>query len=73
MVEQTDLVVKPDITEEELAQAMESKGPVFAGDMLDASAVDALQYIQNRHNDIVRLEASIKVKYCCWRWRWRGW
>ena len=40
----TKLSVKPDVTPEELEAAIESKGPVFAGDMLDVQAALALQY-----------------------------
>lgn len=58
-------MVKPEVTNEEIEEALESGkgGEIFAGAILDtrhAKAKEALAYVENKHRDIVRLEASIR-------------
>jgi len=63
-VERQYKIVKPNATQEEIEQALESGNTqVFADQILDtkhAAAKDALVYIENRHREILRLEQSIK-------------
>jgi len=64
-IERQVKIAKPDITQEEIDEAIESgdSSRVFANQILDthlhAQAKSALAYIEARHKDIVRLEASI--------------
>lgn len=55
-------IVKPDMPEEEIEEAIQTgESSAFQGEMADRKAAeDALAYIQNRHQDLVRLQASIK-------------
>jgi len=63
-VERQYKIVKPDATQAEIDEALESGNTqVFAAQILDtkhAAAKDALAFIENRHRDIMRLEQSIK-------------
>jgi len=63
-VERQYKIVKPDATHAEIEEALESGNTqVFAKEILNqrhAQAKDALNYIENRHRDILRLEQSIK-------------
>jgi syntaxin 1B/2/3 len=64
-VERRYMMVKPDATAEEIELAMESGTgtEVFAEEILgtrSAKARDALAYVENKHRDIQRLEASIR-------------
>jgi len=64
-VERQYKIAKPDATPDEIEEAMESgdSSKIFANQILDthlhAQAKNALAYIEARHRDIVRLEASI--------------
>jgi len=55
-------IVKPDMPDEEIEAAIQTgESSAFQGEMADRQAAeDALAYIQNRHNDLIRLQASIK-------------
>jgi len=63
-VERQYRIVKPEATQEEIDDALDSGNTqVFAKEILNqrhAQAKDALNYIENRHKDILRLEQSIK-------------
>jgi len=64
-VERQIKIVKPDATEEEIEQVVESgtAGQIFAEQILDkrhSQAKDALAYVENRHRDILKLEQSIQ-------------
>jgi len=63
-VERQYRIVKPDATNEEIEEALESGNTqVFAQELLNKrheDAKNALNYIENRHRDILRLEQSIK-------------
>jgi len=65
-VERQYKIAKPDATSDEIEQAMESgdSSKIFANQILDThlhtQAKNALAYIQDRHRDILLLEASIK-------------
>eukprot|EP01132_Coremiostelium_polycephalum_P002037 gene2037-2507_t len=64
-IERQYRIVKPDATPEEIQSAMESGDPkkLFAETILythlHTQAKNALAYIQDRHNDIIKLEQSI--------------
>jgi len=64
-VERQYKIAKPDATPDEIEDAMQSgdSSKIFANQILDthlhAQAKNALAYIEARHKDIVRLEASI--------------
>mmetsp|Transcript_16695 Transcript_16695/g.23203 ORF Transcript_16695/g.23203 Transcript_16695/m.23203 type:complete len:420 (+) Transcript_16695:38-1297(+) len=62
-VERQYRVVNPNATDEEIEMAMEKGQGVFADQIMEksrqAAALEALQYIENRHKDIVKLEQSI--------------
>ena len=55
--------MNPNATDEEIEMAMEKGQSVFADQIMEKSrheaALEALQYIENRHKDIVKLEQSI--------------
>jgi len=65
-VERQYKIAKPDATPEEIDEALESgdSSKIFANQILDthmhAQAKNALAYIEARHQDIKRLEASIQ-------------
>jgi len=63
-VERQYRIVKPDATQEEIDEALESGNTqVFERELLNKrheEARNALNYIENRHRDIIRLEQSIK-------------
>jgi t-SNARE complex subunit (syntaxin) len=64
-VERQYKIAKPDATQEEIDEALESGNTqIFQKQILDmqhhAQAKEALIYIENRHRDIIRLEQSIK-------------
>jgi len=63
-VERQYRIVKPDATQEEIDEALESGNTqVFERELLNKrheEAKNALNYIENRHRDILRLEQSIK-------------
>jgi len=63
-VERQYRIVKPEATQDEIDEALDSGNTqVFAKEILNqrhAQAKDALNYIENRHKDILRLEQSIK-------------
>jgi len=64
-VERQYKIVKSDITQEEIDEAIETGNTqVFAQEILvdkrQEKAKDALQYIENRHRDILRLQQSIE-------------
>jgi syntaxin 1B/2/3 len=64
-VERQYKIVKPEATQEEIDDAMESGNTeVFAEKILDkqrhSAAKDALAYIENKHREILRLEQSIQ-------------
>jgi syntaxin 1B/2/3 len=64
-VERQYRIAKPNATQEEIDEALESGNTqVFAKQILDmerhAQAKEALLYIENRHRDIMRLEQSIQ-------------
>lgn len=63
-VERQYRIVKPEATQEEIQEALESGNTqIFAKEILNqrhSQAKDALNYIENRHKDILRLEQSIK-------------
>jgi len=63
-VERQYKIVKPDATQQEIEEALEGGNTqIFAKEILNqrhAQAKDALNYIENRHRDILRLEQSIK-------------
>jgi len=63
-VERQYRIVKPDATQEEIEEALESGNTqVFESELLGKrhdEAKNALNYIENRHRDIIRLEQSIK-------------
>jgi len=63
-VERQYRIVKPDATQEEIDDALESGNTqVFERELLNKrheDARNALNYIENRHRDIIRLEQSIK-------------
>eukprot|EP01114_Cavostelium_apophysatum_P006844 TRINITY_DN1834_c0_g1_i1.p1 TRINITY_DN1834_c0_g1~~TRINITY_DN1834_c0_g1_i1.p1 ORF type:complete len:305 (-),score=69.93 TRINITY_DN1834_c0_g1_i1:50-964(-) len=63
-VERQYRIVKPEATQTEIDEALESNNTeVFKREILNqrhAQAKDALNYIENRHRDILRLEQSIK-------------
>jgi len=60
-------IVNPEATEEQIDKVVEEKGSdpshIFTEQMLDGArhqaAKDALMYVQNKHNDILRIEESI--------------
>jgi len=52
-------IVKPEATEEEIEEAIQSPRPIFVGDREREKAKDALAFIQDRHNDIIKLEISM--------------
>jgi len=64
-VERQYKIAKPDATQDEIDDAMQSgdSSKIFANQILDthlhAQAKNALAYIEARHKDIIRLEASI--------------
>jgi len=64
-VERQYKIAKPDATQDEIDEALESGNTqIFQKQILDmqhhAQAKEALIYIENRHRDIMRLEQSIK-------------
>jgi len=63
-VERQYRIVKPEATQDEIEEALDSGNTqVFAKEILNqrhSQAKDALNYIENRHKDILRLEQSIK-------------
>lgn len=63
-VERQYRIVKPEATQDEIDEALEGGNTqVFAKEILNqrhSQAKDALNYIENRHRDILRLEQSIK-------------
>jgi len=63
-VERQYKIVKPEATQQEIDEALESGNTqIFQQEILNqrhSQAKDALNYIENRHRDILRLEQSIK-------------
>jgi len=63
-VERQFRIVKPEATQDEIDEALETGNTqIFAQEILSqrhTQAKDALNYIENRHKDIIRLEQSIK-------------
>jgi syntaxin 1B/2/3 len=55
------VVTNREPTPEEVDQVLQSpQTSAFVGDMQDPRAIESLAYIQNRHQDILKLQASIK-------------
>jgi len=52
-------IVRPEATEKEIEEAIQSSEPIFVNDKERENAKKALQFIQDRHKDIIKLEISM--------------